>query len=154
MRDAGEAAEALAQAHEAWLAKVRDKLVPVRGEPSGFWDRWNAVQYLEREFLPRYQQEREALDTLRPYLPTPQADHLWALGELLEFQRAQIADLVRLAKPPLAIAPVANKFMRALECWCGEAERALGGVRWTQVPAEAAARLQELSAGATSAGVA
>ncbi|MER3406800.1 MAG: hypothetical protein C4289_17865 [Chloroflexota bacterium] len=127
MPNGRDATEAAARAHEAWLAEVREKLLPVRGGPCGLWERWSVVQYLEREFLPRYQKEREALEKWGRYLPAPQADHLWALGELLDFQRAQIADLVRLCKTGPAIAPVAHKFMRALECWCSEAERALAG---------------------------
>lgn len=154
MHEAGDVAETLGQAHEAWLAEVREKLDPVRGGPYGFWDRWSAVQYLEREFLPRYREEREVVDRLRRHLPAAQADHLWALAELLEFQQARIADLVRLVKPGTTIAPVANKFMRALECWCGEAERALTGVRWNQVPPEAGARLEQLLAGAVPGAVA
>jgi len=112
----------LQEAHRAWHAEVGAALALAREPDSGIWDRWAAVQYLEREFMPRFEQELETVNVRLSRLTPEQAARVWAPAELLGFLRAYLVELARMAQSGVLFAVAAEKFVRAHECWCREVE--------------------------------
>jgi len=117
--------EAFRKAHWAWRKEVGEVLAPVGKPEAGVWERWGAARYLTEEFAPQLGRELQVLTALAERLPAEQGAHLWALGELLHFLCRHLCELGPVPQSGPAFAHAVNKLVRALDCWCMEAEAAV-----------------------------
>src|SRR6266550_8158881 len=87
---------ALEREHQQWIDEVVATLAPAKGPNAGPWARWNAINYLRTTFCAHLDRERRLVGGLAAELTDEQHEILWALGELLEAQRAQLDHLIGL----------------------------------------------------------
>lgn len=112
------------EAHHKLLPRLRRALQPTCTPTSGVWDRLSAARFLTQEFAPAFRADRDAVARSDQVAP-PDADCLWALAELLDFQQASLANLARMPQGGCAFAELVGKFERAYEAWCAEVEAVL-----------------------------
>jgi hypothetical protein len=113
---------ALEPAHRAWCDEVRTALAAALQPNSGIWDRWAAVQYLERDFMPRLEREVAGVNLRLTRVPPVDAARVWAPAELLGFLRNYLVELASMAQSGVLFAGGVEKLLRAHECWCREVE--------------------------------
>ena len=148
IRDQEALCHILEVAHRAWLRDLSDRLATVRLPDASVWEHSSAARYLEEEFAPRFRREAGAVNAVADRLPPAEAVRLWALGELIEFLRIYLAGLVQLAQSGAAFARLANKLLRAFECWCGEVEAIVAALPAEVVGPDLIRRFEQLPDGA------
>jgi uncharacterized protein YicC (UPF0701 family) len=134
----------LRELHAEWLQEVHDTLNPALRPEVGSWVRWCAVQHVEQKFYPRFEREREILQSLRDHLGGIMVARLWAAAELLVLLRWQLDQLAALCHRPAEFSTVTQKLRSAIEHWLHEVEAALGQVTWADLPDPVSQALYEL----------
>jgi hypothetical protein len=132
-----------------WHQHVRSEcdrvLLAACGPGAGVWDRWGAVQLLDRELRAGLRIERDLVDALLDAVPRTNAEQLWTLGELLEGLGDRLCELGRSGQRAGDFAHTAEKYRLALEYWCRAAEGSVGALERATAPETALDRLEELA---------
>jgi hypothetical protein len=125
---------ALEREHRQWIDEVVAALAPAKAPDAGPWARWNALRYLQTTLPAHLDRERRLVQGLAAELTDDQQETVWALGELLEAQRAQLGHLIGLCHRAEQFATVTGKIVTALRHWCRAVENDLGPLMVEAMP--------------------
>jgi hypothetical protein len=135
----------LEREHRRWLDEVVAALAPAKGPNAGPWARWNALRYLQTTFPARLDRERRLVQSVAAELPDEQQETLWALGELLETQRAQLDRLIGLCHQAEQFSTITGKIVTTLKHWCRAVENDLGPLMVEAMPRQSREVLAQLA---------
>ena len=136
---------ALEREHRQWIDEVVAALAPAKGPEAGPWARWNAISYMRTNFCAHLDRERRLVQGLAAELTDEQYEILWALGELLEAQRAQLDHQIDLCHRAEQFATVTGKIVTALRHWCRAVEKDLGPLMVEAMPLQSREVLARLA---------
>jgi len=123
-----------------------DRVLLAACEPgAGVWDRWGAVQLLDRELRPGLRVERDLVDSMIDAVPRVDAEQLWTLGELLELFGGRLCELGRTGQRAAEFTHTAEKYRLAFEYWCRAVEGSVGRLERDPAPGTLVDRLEEMA---------
>lgn len=135
----------LEREHRQWIDEVVTSLAPAKGPNAGPWARWNALRYLQTTFPARLDRERRLVQDMSARLTEEQQETLWALGELLDAQRAQLDHLIGLCHRAEQFSTVTGKIVTTLRRWCRAVENDLGPLLVEAMPRQSREVLARLA---------
>lgn len=153
IRDGTRLGPLLASLHGRLREELEGSLTPASEPDAGIWIRWAAVRVLEGDLRPCLAAERDLVQAVIHRLSPDAAEHLWAVGELLQVLGARLADLGRLPQAGQEFARTADKYRLAFDYWCRNLEAFVGPLAVTAAPASLVGRVALLEEERAASGV-
>ena len=133
----------LVRVHTHWRREVAATLGPARQANAGPWARWAAIEYLRGAFPARVVNECRLVQAMAADMSPPDAERLWALGELLELLPKYLSRSVGLCHRAQEFSELTARITTALERWCQAVEATLGSLPVTVLPEDMPAEFAE-----------
>lgn len=143
----------LASLHRRMRDELEGVLLSACDPDAGIWERWAAVRVVENDARSCLLAERELVQAVVPRLSRASAEHLWAIGELLQILGARLAELGRLPQASQEFGSTAAKYRLALDYWCGNVEAFVGPLPVRAVPAALVEQIARYSEELAASGV-
>jgi hypothetical protein len=130
--------------HGRWMTETMRALNAALSSDADFWSGWSAVRYLNDRFDWQYRCERTLVAAITPMLPPAEARALATTTDALEEARYDLDRVGRWRNMAAVTAALAYRFLKLLNAWFIEIERATQSLADADLSSEGRRALTQL----------